>query len=129
MWPLESSVQAWGALSFWLITVGAISASLGVGAAIVARRYEHQLTVLTETQNQQEKDDNQKAIADAGARAAESTARAAEANAGVAIRDAARKKAAPPLRRSRPNRKSVALVTSESYLRLRLVKWRLSDCH
>ena len=51
------------------------------------------MTLLTETQNQQEKDVNQKAIADAGARAAASAiARATKANARAAIRDAACKR-------------------------------------
>ena len=77
---LESSVSFWDALSFWLITAGAISASLGGLSSIMSRRYNRQLVALTQEQNRQAKEETDKAIADAGARAAEANARAAAAN-------------------------------------------------
>jgi hypothetical protein len=84
MKALESSVSFWGALSFWLITAGVILAFFGGVASIMFRRYNHQLAVLTEVHNREERAANDKAIADAGARAAEANARAAEANLEVA---------------------------------------------
>jgi hypothetical protein len=76
---LESSVSLWDALSFWLITAGVILTFVGGAASIMFRRYNHRLVVLTEERNRQEKAANEKAIADAGARAAESNERAAKA--------------------------------------------------
>jgi hypothetical protein len=76
---LESSVSFWDTLSFWLVTAGAISASLGGVSAIMFRRYNHQLVALTEQRNTQEKQASDRAIADAGVRAKEAEARAAEA--------------------------------------------------
>jgi hypothetical protein len=77
---LESSVSLWDWLSFWLITGGAILAFFGGLSSIMFRRYNHQLVVLTEAHDREEKAANDKAIADADARAAEADARASEAN-------------------------------------------------
>jgi hypothetical protein len=76
---LESSVSFWDALSFWLITLGVILTFCGAGASIMFRRYNHRLVVLTDGRNRQEKAVNERAIADATARAAGSDERAAKA--------------------------------------------------
>jgi hypothetical protein len=81
---LESSVSFWDWLSFWLVTWGAILASLGGISSIMFRRYNHQLVVLTERHNREDKQANERAIADAGARAAEAEARTAQANLEIA---------------------------------------------
>jgi len=76
---LESSVSFWDALSFWFITAGVVLTFIGGAASIMFRRYNHRLVVLTEERNRQERAVNEKAIADAGARAAESNKQAAKA--------------------------------------------------
>lgn len=48
------------------------------------RRYNHQLVVLTERHDREDKQANERAIADAGARAAEAEARTAQANLEIA---------------------------------------------
>jgi hypothetical protein len=68
---LESSVSFWDAISFWFITGGVVLAFVGGLASIMFRRYNRQLVALTEIQNRQDKAANEKAIAEANARAAE----------------------------------------------------------
>ena len=68
---LESSVLFWDAISFWFITGGVILAFVGGVASIMFRRYNRQLVAVTEVQNREEKAANEKAIAEANARAAD----------------------------------------------------------
>jgi hypothetical protein len=81
---LESSASTWDGISFWLVAIGAVLASLGAVAGIEARRLNRRLTVEKAATTRREKDLNDRAIADAGARAAEANARAKEAEAHAA---------------------------------------------
>ena len=83
---LESSVSFWDAISFWFITGGVILAFVGGVASIMFRRYNRQLVVLTETHNREVQAANEKAIAEANARAAEATLLTAQLEKAVAGR-------------------------------------------
>ena len=68
---LESSASLWDAISFWLICVGAVAAGIGGVASIESRRVNRQLNAVVEERNRREKAANDRAIAEANARAAE----------------------------------------------------------
>lgn len=75
---LESSVSFWDAIAFWFITGGVVLAFVGGVASIMFRRYSRQLVAVTEIRNREEKEANEKAIAEANARAAEANRKAEE---------------------------------------------------
>lgn len=77
---LESSASIWDGISFWLVAFGAVLAFFGAIAGIHARSLNRSLMVEKAAIARREKEENDKAIADAGARAAEADARASEAN-------------------------------------------------
>ena|SRR5690242_14198526 len=77
---IESSVSLWDGISFWLVAVGATLAFLGAITAIQARRLNRVLITERAEVAKREKDANDKAIAEANARAKEAEARAVEAN-------------------------------------------------
>ncbi len=77
---LESSASIWDSFSFWLVVIGAVLAGVGGLTSIASRRINRQLSALTEARNREEKQANERAIADANARAEEAKRDAAKAN-------------------------------------------------